>query len=58
MTLEEIYYIGQTIAVVAILGSLGAIWDAFVFYRPDADHGGAQLNASPAGVGESGEDTA
>ncbi len=26
MTLEEIYYIGQTIAVVAILGSLGAIW--------------------------------
>ncbi|MEM7702594.1 MAG: hypothetical protein AAF251_11705 [Pseudomonadota bacterium] len=26
VTLEEIYYIGQTIAVVAILGSLGAIW--------------------------------
>jgi len=26
MTLEEIYYIGQTIAVVAILGSLGAIY--------------------------------
>ena len=26
MTLEEIYYIGQTIAVVAILASLGAIW--------------------------------
>ena len=26
MTLEDIYYIGQTIAVVAILGSLGAIW--------------------------------
>ncbi len=26
MTLEEIYYVGQTIAVVAILGSLGAIW--------------------------------
>ena len=26
MTLEEIYYIGQTVAVVAILGSLGAIW--------------------------------
>lgn len=26
MTLEEIYYIGQTVAVLAILGSLGAIW--------------------------------
>ncbi len=26
MTLENIYYIGQTIAVVAILASLGAIW--------------------------------
>ena len=26
MTLESIYYIGQTIAVVAILASLGAIW--------------------------------
>ncbi|GAB5480626.1 MAG: hypothetical protein Pars92KO_03830 [Parasphingorhabdus sp.] len=26
MTLEEIYYIGQTVAVIAILGSLGAIW--------------------------------
>lgn len=26
MTLEQIYYIGQTVAVVAILGSLGAIW--------------------------------
>jgi len=26
MTLENIYYIGQTIAVVAILSSLGAIW--------------------------------
>jgi len=26
MTLENIYYIGQTIAVLAILASLGAIW--------------------------------
>ena len=26
MTLENIYYIGQTIAVIAILASLGAIW--------------------------------
>lgn len=26
MTLEDIYFISQTIAVVAILGSLGAIW--------------------------------
>ncbi|MCR9271208.1 MAG: hypothetical protein NXH72_14540 [Hyphomonadaceae bacterium] len=26
MTLEAIYYIGQTVAVVAILASLGAIW--------------------------------
>jgi len=26
MTLEEIYYIGQTIAVLAILGSLAAIY--------------------------------
>lgn len=26
MTLEEVYYIGQTVAVVAILASLGAIW--------------------------------
>ncbi len=26
MTLEEVYFIGQTIAVVAILGSLGGIW--------------------------------
>jgi len=26
MTLENIYYVGQTVAVVAILGSLGAIW--------------------------------
>ena len=26
MTLEEIYYIGQTVAVLAILASLGAIW--------------------------------
>lgn len=26
MTLETIYYIGQTVAVVAILASLGAIW--------------------------------
>lgn len=26
MTLEEVYYVGQTVAVVAILSSLGAIW--------------------------------
>ncbi|MEO1250922.1 MAG: hypothetical protein AAFW81_01090 [Pseudomonadota bacterium] len=26
MTLENIYYIGQTVAVIAILASLGAIW--------------------------------
>lgn len=26
MTLENIYYVGQTIAVLAILASLGAIW--------------------------------
>ncbi|MEP3051917.1 MAG: hypothetical protein ABJP48_04150 [Erythrobacter sp.] len=40
MTLEEIYYIGQTIAVVAILGSLGAIW-----VQLRKDHALARANA-------------
>jgi len=40
MTLEEIYYIGQTVAVVAILGSLGAIW-----VQLRKDHALARANA-------------
>ncbi len=40
MTLEDIYYIGQTIAVVAILGSLGAIW-----VQLRKDHALARANA-------------
>ena len=40
MTLEDIYYIGQTVAVLAILASLGAIW-----VQLRKDHALARANA-------------